>query len=79
LPDDIVFKILKMAAQNVHGLRLRTSMPQRTTLPLVCKKWREILYLQGGTPSFVLHVWLCNPPLFPSVSRNQVQEGRSSL
>ena len=42
LPDDIVFRILRRVILGPVDVQLRTS------LPLVCKKWREILYLQGG-------------------------------
>ena len=41
LPDEIVFKILKEVPRSSSDLVLVTN------LPFVCKKWREILYLQG--------------------------------
>lgn len=42
LPDDILFKILREVPRSSWDLVLITK------LPLVCKKWREVLYLQGG-------------------------------
>ena len=42
LPDDITYRIL-MAASS-YGTR---QMPHLNRLPLVCKKWREILFFQG--------------------------------
>ena len=43
LPDEIVYQILRQTESNCMDLTL-----YRHTLPLVCKRWREILYLQGG-------------------------------
>ena len=41
LPDELVHTVLT----NVHSTN--AEMPSRTVLHQVCKKWREILYLQG--------------------------------
>ena len=40
LPDEVLYAILQ-------GVRSPWDDMGRTTLPLVCKKWREVLYLQG--------------------------------
>ena len=42
LPDEVVHSILQRVPCR------DTDMVLRTILPLVCKKWREILYLQGS-------------------------------
>ena len=41
LPDELLHKIL------INVRSRDADMPSRTTLPLVCKKWREVLFLQG--------------------------------
>ena len=47
LPDDLVYKILR----GVSPVFMDKD-PNRCILPLVCKKWREVLCLQGGHSSF---------------------------
>ena len=44
LPDDLVYKILRGVSK-----QYMEQDPKRCILPLVCKKWREVLYLQGGS------------------------------
>ena len=40
LPDEVLYTILQRVRSPWNNM-------DRTTLPLVCKKWREVLYLQG--------------------------------
>ena len=40
LPDEVLHTILQEVRSPGNNM-------VRTTLPLVCKKWREVLYLQG--------------------------------
>lgn len=42
LPDEILHRIFSNVQSSIFDTQLVT------TLPLVCKKWREVLYLQGG-------------------------------
>ena len=40
LPDDVLHKVLSYDGEK----------RKRTVLPLVCTRWREVLYLQGARP-----------------------------
>ena len=53
LPDEMLFKILRDVPQYPSDLVLVAK------LPFVCKKWREVLYLQGGHHhiSFASRCW----------------------
>ena len=44
LPDEVSYTIF----QGVPNLWDDMDTHLRITLPLVCKKWREVLYLQNG-------------------------------
>ena len=44
LPDEVLHRILEKVPCEWDEMDAQL----RTTLPLVCKKWREIHYLQSG-------------------------------
>ena len=60
LPDEILYAILTRVPSRWPDTETRL----RFALPLVCKKWREVLYLQGGQSTFSVTFGYKPSPMF---------------